>query len=82
MGELIMMPIRNAEAQATERAATVEIDFSVWKKAPRERILAYFPTYSSVSKAMQAVLRGWVREWFAANVEILLRPHTAYAILV
>jgi hypothetical protein len=31
---------------------------------------------------MQTALRGWVREWFAANTEILLRPHTAYAILV
>jgi hypothetical protein len=27
-------------------------------------------------------MRGWVREWFSANAEILLRPHTAYPILV
>jgi len=27
-------------------------------------------------------MRGWVREWFASNAEILLRPHTAYPILV
>jgi hypothetical protein len=27
-------------------------------------------------------MRGWVREWFAANPEVLLRPHTAYPILV
>lgn len=93
MGELIMMPIRNngAEAAKTEGspaaaavAATApsSIDFTVWQKAPRERTAAYFPTYAAVSKAMQTALRGWVREWFQANPEILLRPHTAYAILV
>jgi len=73
VGELIMMPTR---------ATLTEIDFSVWKKAPKERTVAYFPTYSSVSKAIQSALRGWVRGWFAANAEILLRPHTAYPILV
>jgi len=82
VGELIMMPMRNAEGQATESATLVEIDFSVWKKAPRERTVAYFPTYSGVSKAIQGAMRGWVREWFASNAEILLRPHTAYPILV
>lgn len=82
MGELIMMPMRNAEAETPEPVMSNGIDFSVWKKAPRERTTAYFPTYSAVSKAMQAAMRGWVREWFAANVEILLRPHTAYPILV
>ncbi|MBV9441752.1 MAG: hypothetical protein JO217_03570 [Acidobacteriaceae bacterium] len=58
------------------------IDFSVWRNAPRERTAAYFPTYSTVSKAMQTALRGWVREWVAVNPEVLLRPHTAYPILV
>ena len=82
MGELIMMPMRNIEAETAEPAMSSGIDFSVWKKAPRERTTAYFPTYSAVSKAMQAALRGWVREWFAANPEVLLRPHTAYPILV
>ena len=82
MGELIMMPMRNTEAETPEPAKSNGIDFSVWKKAPRERTTAYFPTYSAVSKAMQAALRGWVREWFAANAEVLLRPHTAYPILV
>ena len=82
MGELIMMPMRNAEAETPEPVMSNGIDFSVWKNAPRERTAAYFPTYSAVSKAMQAAMRGWVREWFAANVEILLRPHTAYPILV
>jgi hypothetical protein len=57
-------------------------DFSVWKTAPRERTAAYFPTYSAVSRAMQAAMRGWVSEWLAANKEILQKPHTAYAILV
>jgi hypothetical protein len=89
MGELIMMPSRNADE--TEAASNNPvpaavpasgIDFSVWKMAPKERTVGYFPTYSTVSKAMQTAMRGWVREWFAANVEILLRPHTAYAILV
>lgn len=88
MGELIMMPVRNTENKA---AAPIEeacepnessVDLSVWKTAPRERTAAYFPTYAAVSKAMQTTLRSWVREWFRANPEILLRPHTAYAILV
>lgn len=94
MGELIMMPSRkteaaewgaDAEANARESAARNEesgIDFSVWKRAPKERTAAYFPTYSAVSKAIQSAMRGWVREWFAMNPEVLLRPHTAYPILV
>jgi hypothetical protein len=100
MGELIMMPARNAEAQnAVERdddftpAEVVSIrreaqdsasvaDYAIWKTAPRERTLAYFPVYSAVSKAIQAALRGWVGEWLQAHPEILLRPHTAYPILV
>jgi hypothetical protein len=90
MGVLIMMPARNTESNAaaeqkTAAVATAEavnIDFSVWRNAPRERTAAYFPTYSTVSKAMQTALRGWVREWVAGNPEVLLRPHTAYPILV
>lgn len=90
MGELIVMPVRNTEPAATsvestaapERVENSGIDFSVWKRAPKERTPAYFPTYSTVSKAMQTAMRGWVREWFSANAEILLRPHTAYPILV
>lgn len=89
MGELIVMPVRNTEPVKTEETSnqtaqpvTGSIDFSVWKRAPKERTPAYFPTYSTVSKAMQTAMRGWVREWFAANAEILLRPHTAYPILV
>ncbi len=90
MGELIVMPSRNTEAtEATNEqtwtppeGGTSNVDFSVWKRAPRERTTAYFPTYSTVSKAMQTAMRGWVREWFSANPEILLRPHTAYPILV
>ncbi|MBV8906949.1 MAG: hypothetical protein JOZ22_25195 [Acidobacteriia bacterium] len=86
MGELIMMPSRDTDAvNSNTPKAPVEssgIDFSVWKRAPKERTQAYFPTYSAVSKAMQAAMRAWVREWFAANPEILLRPHTAYPILV
>jgi len=90
MGELIVMPARNTEPVETsvesnaapERVENGGIDFSVWKRAPKERTPAYFPTYSTVSKAMQTAMRGWVREWFSANAEILLRPHTAYPILV
>jgi len=91
MGKLIEMP--SSESKQEERCLLSEetptvaairdaIDFSVWLNAPRERTAAYFPTYSAVSKAMQAALRGWVREWFAANMEILQKPHTAYAVLV
>jgi hypothetical protein len=90
MGELIMMPKREtaaaqAPAMETKQAMaeqTSGIDFSVWKTAPKERTAAYFPTYSAISRAMQAAMRGWVREWFSANPEVLLRPHTAYPILV
>jgi len=93
MGELIMMPLRNAESadtvknaadpvEGTSQAEGSSVDFSIWKRAPKERTAPYFPTYSAVSKAMQTAMRGWVREWFAANPEILLRPHTAYPILV
>lgn len=90
MGELIVMPVRNTEPVKTEETgsqtaqpvANSGIDFAIWKRAPKERTPAYFPTYSAVSKAIQTAMRGWVREWFAANAEILLRPHTAYAILV
>jgi hypothetical protein len=92
MGELIVMPVRRTDAEPPQAAAVnnaaqpkpegSSIDFSIWKRAPKERTVAYFPTYSTVSKAMQTALRSWVREWFNANLEILLRPHTAYAILV
>jgi hypothetical protein len=89
MGELIMMPKRE-EAAAESAPATQPdhakesgtLDLSVWKRAPRERTPAYFPTYSTVSKAIQTALRAWVREWFHAHTEVLLRPHTAYPILV
>jgi hypothetical protein len=62
--------------------AEADIDFSIWKMAPKERTPAYFPTYSAVSRAIQGAMRGWVREWFQANPEVLMRPHTAYPILV
>lgn len=98
MGELIVMPKREDSVEKTAEqndpamectndsmSVTCEgspIDLSVWKNAPRERTPGYFPTYSTVSKAMQTALRGWAREWFHANTEILMRPHTAYPILV
>ncbi len=92
MGKLIVMPVRKSDAEPTnpsagnsgaqQSAEGSSIDFSIWKRAPKERTTAYFPTYSTVSKAMQAALRGWVRDWFNANLEVLKRPHTAYAILV
>lgn len=74
----------NHESKPAESPAarTAGIDFSGWMKAPKERTAAYFPTYSAVSRAMQSAMRGWVREWFQANPEILLRPHTAYPVLV
>src|SRR5690349_6165829 len=77
MGELIVMPVRTATeaadgtGAAPQTAQSSDIDFSVWKTAPRERTAAYFPTYSTISKAMQTAMRGWVREWFAANPEVL-----------
>jgi hypothetical protein len=89
MGLLIEMPVRHTVLQGSENSAAEpssacagNIDFSVWKNSPKERTAAYFPTYSTISKAMQAAMRGWVREWFNANPEVLLRPHTAYPVLV
>ena len=67
---------------AAKESNPQEIELAVWKRAPKERTAAYFPTYSIVSKAIQTALRGWVREWFNANSKILLRPHSAYPILV
>ncbi len=90
MGLLIELPVRETASHQCG-SSTVEpqrsvsfgnIDFSVWENAPKERTAAYFPTYSTISKAMQSTLRGWVREWFNANPEVLLRPHTAYPVLV
>jgi hypothetical protein len=90
VGELIMMPVRNASQElpeapvrnSNEDAPALGIDFAVWKNAPKERTPGYFPTYSAVSKAIQTTMRGWVRDWFLSNPEILQRPHTAYAVLV
>src|SRR5438270_13663241 len=86
MGQLIEMPIQNAGVDTQETSAGKQdvpsIDFSIWKQAPKERTAAYYPTYSAVSRAIQVTMRNWVREWFHANPEVLLRPHTAYPILV
>jgi hypothetical protein len=96
VGELIEMPKReNSAAETTQQLtntpecvsdnsndSNATVDLSIWKRAPKERTTAYFPTYSFVSKAIQTALRGWVREWFNANIEILQRPHTAYPFLV
>ena len=57
-------------------------DFAVWLSAPRERTAEYFPTYSAISRAIQATLRQWVRDWFYAHLEVLRRYHTAYQIIV
>ncbi|HEX4165001.1 MAG TPA: hypothetical protein VHZ55_05950 [Bryobacteraceae bacterium] len=98
MGELIVMPKRDGDAAKTvvnavastpecvaadaARTESASLDLSVWKRAPKERTAEYFPTYSTVSKAIQTAMRSWVRDWFHENTEILLRPHTAYPILV
>lgn len=88
MGLLVEMPVRETGSEATEApegrsgASFGNIDFAVWKNAPRERTAAYFPTYSTISKAMQGAMRGWVREWFNVNPEILMRPYSAYPVLV
>jgi len=88
MGKLLEMPPREANMSAevsphyVETNQEIGIDFSAWKSAPRERTAAYFPTYSAVSKAIQTAMRAWVSEWLAGNLEILQKPHTAYAMLV
>jgi len=91
MGKLLVMPLRTSRPLETGNASSrttakknhqFQTDFSVWKNAPRERTAAYFPTYSAVSKSIQAAMRAWVREWFVSNMEILQRPSSAYAILV
>ncbi len=83
METLIETPAPENDAQEIVPQSTDnKLDLAVWERAPKERTPAYFPTYSTVSKAIQTALRGWVREWFNGNTEILLRPHTAYPILV
>lgn len=104
MGELIMMPSRDAEAhnavetavehseqftpaevvsiRREERNDATAVGYAIWKTAPRERTQSYFPVYSTVSRAIQGALRTWVGEWIQTHPEILLRPHTAYSILV
>ncbi len=88
MGVLIEIETRNEGAKPVANepgdklVAPTPVDLKAWRTAPKERTAAYFPTYSTVSKAMQTALRGWVREWFTLNPEILLRPHSAYPILV
>lgn len=98
MGKLIVMPSRNTQDRETKNvllavaedsnrehslaAGVTESGFSIWNQAPRERTADYFPVYSAVSRAMQAAMRVWVREWFSTNMEILQRPHAAYAVLV
>ncbi len=98
MGDLIVMKVRNAASENADGAdtgtklpaqvvvlkgeETGSLDLSIWKSAPRERTAAYFPTYSVVSKAMQTAMRAWVREWFNGNQDVLLRPKSAYPILV
>ncbi len=92
MGELIVMQKREEAVETSERLQetplqasdknTAALDLSPWKRAPKERSASYFPTYSTIAKAMQATMRSWVREWFNFNTEILLRPHSAYPILV
>lgn len=63
-------------------ASEVAPDLAIWLKAPKERTAEYFPIYSLVSRAMQAALRKWVRQWFYANPDIVPRYHTAYQILI
>jgi hypothetical protein len=75
-------PAEVVSIRREERSPAPVEDYAIWKTAPRERTTAYFPVYSAVSKAIQGALRGWVLEWFQAHPEILLRPHTAYSILV
>src|SRR5438270_11142003 len=86
MGQLIEMPIQNTGVDVKETSAAKQdvpsIDFSIWKQAPKERTAAYYPTYSAVSRAIQVTMRGWVREWFNENPDVLLRPHSAYPVLV
>jgi hypothetical protein len=94
MGILIEMPMRTkpvasaaavaaeTNIQPNEQTPKSGIDFSVWKLAPKERTADYFPTYSTISRAMQTAMRQWVGEWFSAHPEILMRPHTAYPVLV
>jgi hypothetical protein len=57
-------------------------DLSIWLSAPKERTAAYFPTYSAISRKMQAALRLWVREWFGNNSAVLAQPNVGRTILV
>ncbi len=52
-----------------------------WHDAPKERSVTFFRSYAAVARAMQEVMRTWVREWLADNGGILKTPETAYPIL-
>jgi transposase len=87
MGKLLVMPAEQQTAETNNQPEAgsqieKEIDFSVWKSAPRERTPHYFPVYSNISRAMQAAMRRWTREWFHAHPEILIRRKVAYSYLV
>lgn len=58
------------------------IDLSGWLSAPRERTPTYFPVYSTVSRAMQAALRHWAREWLHQHPEAFERRIAVYSLLV
>jgi transposase len=87
MGKLLVMPAEQQTAETNNQPEAgsqieKEIDFNLWKSAPRERTPHYFPVYSNISRAMQAAMRRWTREWFHAHPEILIRRKVAYSYLV
>lgn len=86
MGTLHTLPNRKNDAAEVDGRAPHEdepyLNLSVWKHAPRERTSDYFPVYSSVARALQATMRGWVREWFYTNPAILHNFHASYTLLV
>jgi hypothetical protein len=87
MGKLLVMPAPGQSLETNNRLESSKptedaIDFNVWKSAPGERTPRYFPVYSNVSRAMQAAMRRWTREWFHAHPEILIRRRVAYSYLV
>lgn len=87
MGKLLVMPAQQQTLETNTQPEAVNqtekaIDFNVWKSAPRERTPQYFPVYRNVSRAMQAAMRRWTREWFHAHPEILIRRKVAYSYLV
>jgi hypothetical protein len=95
MGKLLVMPLTSAAARTSEVRISVAHEgceslpqgrgegssFAAWLDAPRERMPEYFAVYTSVSHAIQAALRGWVRQWLHSQPGVMQYKAVAYPLV-